>query len=312
MDDSSLTDDRLQLLFTCCHPALALPARVALTVKSLGGLSTKQTAAAFLTSEATMHQRLLRARTKIALAGIPYRVPPDELLPERMAGVLATLYVVFTEGHTASGGEELGRPDLADEAIRLARLLARLMPDDPEALGLLALMLLTEARRPARTDADGAAVDLARQDRTRWDAGAIAEGLATLDRALRLRRPGAYQLQAAVAALHARAPSLEETDWPQIAALYGQLLRRSPTPVVAVNRAVAVGFAEGAAAGLALLEGVELPAGYVPYHAARAELLRRTGDAAGADAAYAAAIAASQNAAQRAELAARRAAPPVP
>jgi len=312
MDDpSSLTDDRLALLFTCCHPALALPARVALTVKSLGGLSTAQTAAAFLVSEPTMHQRLLRARTKIAAAGIPYRVPPDELLPERVTGVLATIYVVFTEGHTASGGPELGRPDLAAEAIRLARLLAELMPDDAEALGLLALMLLTEARRPARTDAAGIPIGLAEQNRARWDATAIDEGVAELDRALRLRRVGPYQIQAAIAALHARAPSFEGTDWPRIAALYAELQRRAPTPVVAINRAVAVGFASGPAAGLALLDAVAGERGlaaYVPLHAARADLLRRAGDRSAADAAYAAAITASQNAAQRIDLERRRAA----
>jgi RNA polymerase sigma-70 factor (ECF subfamily) len=310
-DESSLTDDRLRLIFTCCHPALALPVRVALTVKSLGGLSTAQTARAFLVPEATMHQRLLRARRKIAAAGIPYRVPPDALLPERLRGVLGVVYVVFTEGHTASEGDALTRPDLCLEAIRLGRLLARLMPDDAETLGLLALMLLTDARRPARTGDDGAAIDLARQDRGRWDAAQIGEGLALLDRAMRLRRPGPYQLQAAVAALHARAPSFEETDWCQIALLYAELRRREPSPVVAVNHAVAVGFAYGPHAGLAVLDALaeqRALARYVPLHAARAELLRRAGDRAGADRAYARAIECSANAVQRAELAARRAA----
>jgi RNA polymerase sigma-70 factor (ECF subfamily) len=310
-DQSALTDDRLRLIFTCCHPALALPARVALTVKSLGGLSTAQTARAFLVPEPTMHQRLLRARRKIAVAGIPYRVPPDELLPERLRGVLAVVYLIFTEGHTASEGEALTRPDLCMEAIRLGRLLTELMPDDAEAIGLLALMLLTDARRPARTGPRGEAIDLARQDRTRWDAESLTEGLGLVDRALRLRRPGPYQLQAAIAALHARAPSLEETDWPQIAALYGELYRRGPTPVIAVNLAVAAGFADGPAAGLAVLEPLcDEPSlqRYVPLHAARAELLRRAGDLAGADHAYARAIACSANAAQRAELVARRAA----
>ncbi len=311
VDETSLTDDRLRLLFTCCHPALALPARVALTVKSLGGLSTAQTAAAFLVPESTMHQRLLRARTKIANAGVPYRVPPDALLPERVAGVLATLYVIFTEGHTASAGPDLNRPDLACEAVRLARLLTQLMPDEAEAHGLLALMLLTEARRPARLDGEGIPLGLVEQDRTRWNAAAIADGTAGLERALRLRRPGPYQMQAAVAALHAQAPSFEATDWPQIAALYGELYRRTPTPVVAVNRAVAVGFAEEPAAGLALLDAVvgeRSLAAYVPLHAARADLLRRAGDAPAADVAYATAIAASQNAAQRTDLERRRAA----
>ena len=311
MDDhSSLTDDRLRLIFTCCHPALALPARVALTVKSLGGLSTAQTARAFLVPEATMHARLGRAKRKIAAAGIPYRVPPDELLPERLRGVLAVVYLIFTEGHTASEGDALMRPDLCAEAIRLGRLLARLMPDDAEVLGLLALMLLTDARRLARTGEHGEAIDLAHQDRTRWDAAAIAEGLELLDRALRLRRPGPYQRQAAIAALHARAPSLEETDWRQIADLYTALHREDPSPVIAVNLAVAAGFAEGPRAGLALLDALgDEPSlrRYVPLHAARAELLRRAGEREAADHAYAEAIACSANEAQREELRARRA-----
>jgi RNA polymerase sigma-70 factor, ECF subfamily len=308
-EESPLTDDRLRLLFTCCHPALALPARVALTVKSLGGLTTAQTARVFLVSETAMHQRLLRAKHKIAAAGIPYRVPPDALLPERLTGVQAVLYLIYTEGHTASEGDALTRPDLCAEAIRLCRLLAALMPDDAETLGLLALVLLTDARRPARTGPDGAAVDLEHQDRGRWDAGLVAEGLEALARALRLRRPGPYQLKAAIAAEHARAPSLAGTDWRAIAALYGALAAWEPTPVVAVNRAVAVGFAEGPAAGLAILDAVGADgalARYVPFHAARAELLRRAGDGHGAEAAYRAAIGASANAAQRADLDARR------
>ena len=311
MDEpTSLTDDRLRLLFACCHPALALPSRVALTVKSLGGLTTAQTAAAFLVSEVAMRQRLVRAKRKIADAGIPYRVPPDALLPERLAGVQAVVYLVFTEGHTASEGEALTRPDLRGEAIRLGRLLMRLMPDDAESLGMLALMLLTDARRPARTGAGGEPVDLEHQDRGRWDAAAIAEGRDALERAARLRRPGPYQLKAAIADVHARAPRFDATNWRRIGALYAELHRHEPTPVVAVNLAVAAGFAEGPARGLRLLDALrarpELDT-YVPLHAARAELLVRSGDAGAADAAYARAIDASLNAAQRAELAARRA-----
>ncbi len=315
-ETSALTDDRLRLIFTCCHPALALPSRVALTVKSLGGLTTAQTARAFLVSEAAMHQRLLRAKQKIAAAGIPYRVPPDELLPERMKGVLGVVYLIFTEGHTASEGRSLSRPDLCAEAIRLGRLLVSLMPDDAESLGLLALMLLSDARRAARVGHHGEAIDLERQNRTRWDHRRIDEGLAALDRALRLRRPGPYQLQAAIAALQARAPSLAETPWPEVAALYAELHRREPTPVVAVNLAVATGFAANPATGLALLDRLaEEPAleRYVPLHAARAEMLRRTGDLTSADRAYARAIECSANDVQRADLAARRtavAAPP--
>ena len=306
-----LDDDRLRLIFCCCHPALALPARVALTVKLLGGLTTAQTAAAFLVPEATMAQRLTRAKRKIAAAGVPYRVPPDDLLPERLAGVLAVVYVVFTEGHTASEGPDLSRPDLCAEALRLGRLLLRLMPGDPEVEGLLALMLLTDARRPARLGTHGTVVPLPEQDRRRWDAARIAEGTALVERALRRGRPGPYALQAAIAALHAAAPTFEATDWPQIAALYGELMRRAPSPVVAVNRAVAVGFARGPRAGLALLAPVACDRAlrdYAPLHAARAELLRRAGETGEADGAYARAIACTANDAQRAELERRRAA----
>jgi RNA polymerase sigma-70 factor (ECF subfamily) len=313
--ESSLHDDRLRLLFTCCHPALPLEARVALTLKSLGGLTTGEVARAFLVSEVAMHQRLTRARRKIADKGIPYRVPPDELLPERLAGVLAVVYLIFNEGHTAAGGPRLVRDELCAEAVRLGRLLAGLMPDEPEALGLLALMLLTDARRAARVDAQGHAVALADQDRGRWDAEAIGEGAALLDRALRLARPGPYQLQAAIAALHATAPDWAATDWGQIAALYGALAAHDPSPVVTVNRAVAVGFAHGPQAGLDVLRALDGdPAleGYVPLHAARAELLSRAGDRPGADAAYACAIAATGNMVQRAELEARRAAAAAP
>ncbi|MEA2340632.1 MAG: hypothetical protein QOG11_709 [Solirubrobacteraceae bacterium] len=313
--ESSLHDDRLRLLFTCCHPALPLEARVALTLKSLGGLTTGEVARAFLVSEVAMHQRLTRARRKIADKGIPYRVPPDELLPERLAGVLAVVYLIFNEGHTAAGGPRLVRDELCAEAVRLGRLLAALMPDEPEALGLLALMVLTDARRAARVDAHGHAVALADQDRGLWDAEAIGEGAALLDRALRLGRPGPYQLQAAIAALHATAPDWAATDWGQIAALYGALAAHDPSPVVTVNRAVAVGFARGPQAGLDLLrplDGDPALEGYVPLHAARAELLSRAGDGRGADAAYACAIAATGNMVQRAELEARRAAAAAP
>jgi len=294
-------DDQLRLLFTCCHPALAPEARVALTLRAVGGLTTGEIARAFLTAEPAMAQRLVRARRRIAATGIPFRVPPPEDLPERVGGVLAVLYLIFNEGYTAAAGDQLVRADLCTEAIRLARLLARLMPDEPEVRGLLALLLLTDARRAARTDAAGAYVGLDAQDRTRWDAAALDEGLTALAEALRRRRPGPYQLQAAIAATHARAASFDATDWPQIAALYDALAGLAPTPVVAVNRAVAHGFAYGPAAGLALLEPLRLHR-YQPFHAALAELRRRAGDEAGAQEAYAEAIALSANAVERDEL----------
>jgi RNA polymerase sigma-70 factor, ECF subfamily len=309
-DDSAVADDRLRLIFTCCHPALAIEARVALTLRTLGGLSTPEIARAFLVPEATMAQRLVRAKRKIAAAHIPYRVPTDDVLPDRLAGVLAVVYLVFNEGYAARDGARLVRADLCDEAIRLGRLLARLMPDDAETAGLLALMLLHDSRRAARVDADGRYVALPDQDRSRWDAMRVEEGTRTLDRALRLRRPGPYQLQAAIAALHATAPSGDETDWAQIARLYGELARHAPSPVVAVNRAVAVGMACGPRAGLALLDDLAANrrlAQYQPFHAARADLLRRAGDVDRAEAAYAEAIELSSNAVERAELERRRA-----
>jgi RNA polymerase sigma-70 factor, ECF subfamily len=304
-EESAIADDRLRLIFTCCHPALALPARTALTLRMLGGLTTCEIARAFLVSEKTMGQRISRAKRKIAEAHIPYRVPPDEVLPDRMRGVLAVVYLIFNEGYAAAEGDRLVRGELCGEAIRLGRLLAKLMPDDAEALGLLALMLLHDARRAARVDDHGGFVALPEQARSLWDHGRIREGLRTLEQAMRLRRPGAYQLQAAVTALQVEAPSPEETDWPQIAELYGALARIEPSPVLEVNRAMAVGFATGAPAGLELLDPLlsdsRLQA-YQPLHAAHAELLRRNDDVAGAAAAYRRAIDLSANAVERAEL----------
>jgi RNA polymerase sigma-70 factor, ECF subfamily len=302
-EGSALADDRLRLVFTCCHPALSMDARVALTLRTLGGLRTPEIARAFLVPEATMAQRLVRAKRKIAAAAIPYRVPEDAELPDRLAGVLAVVYLVFNEGYAASTGDRLVRDDLCAEAIRLGRLLATLMPDDAEAAGLLALMLIHDARRAARVSADGRYVALPDQDRERWDCERIEEGKAILDRALRLRRPGPYQLQAAIAVLHVS----ETVDWPQIAALYGMLAQQAPSPVIEVNRAVALGMAGDPRAGLEVLDAVDLH-DYQPFHAARAELLRRSGDRDAADNAYARAIELSANAVERAELQRRRAA----
>jgi RNA polymerase sigma-70 factor (ECF subfamily) len=291
-EGSGVPDDRLRLIFTCCHPALPLEAQVGLTLRTLTGLTTNEIARAFLVSETTMAQRLVRAKRKIRTAGIPYRVPPAELLPQRTAGVLAVLYLLFNEGYAASAGAELVRRNLTAEAIRLGRLLAQLMPDDPEVLGLLALMLLHDARKEARIDAAGDLVLLEEQDRSLWNGPAIEEGLALMDRALAFRRPGPYQLQAAIAACHAEARTADETDWVQIAGLYGQLARLNPSPVVELNRAVAVAMADGPAAGLALVDRLE-PAlsGYYLFPATRADLLRRLGRFTEAAAAYRKAIA---------------------
>jgi RNA polymerase sigma-70 factor, ECF subfamily len=276
--DSGVTDDRLRLMFTCCHPALTLEARVALTLRTLAGLTTAEIARAFLVPEATMAKRLTRAKHKIRDAGIPYRVPPAHLLPERTSGVLGVLYLLFNEGYSASAGEDLLRPDLSAEAIRLGRLLAQLMPDEPEAAGLLALMLLQDARSAARLDEAGELVGLEDQERSRWDGARIAEGIRLLEAALRRQRAGPYQLQAAIAACHAEAARSVDTDWAQIAMLYGELRRIMPSAVVELNRAVAVAMADGFEAGLALVD--ELAAsgqltGYYLLPATRADLLRR-------------------------------------
>ncbi|WP_046771760.1 RNA polymerase sigma factor [Jiangella alkaliphila] len=279
-----IPDERLRLIFTCCHPALPFEARVALTLRTLAGLSTAEIARAFLTAEPTMAQRIVRAKRKIAEAGIPYRVPPAELLPERLASVLAVLYLIFNEGY----GEHDASRALTAEAIHLARVLGRLLPDEPEPRGLLALMLLHEARRSTRVD-DGVLVPLERQDRSRWDRALIDEGVAVLDEALTLRRGGPYQVQAAIAACHATAPDAAGTDWPQIAALYAELGRLAPSPVVELNRAVAVAMADGIAAGLALVDELAASGRLDGYHllpATRADLLRRDGRTAEARAAY--------------------------
>jgi RNA polymerase sigma-70 factor (ECF subfamily) len=308
-DESTIVDDRLRLIFTCCHPALELPARVALTLRALGGMTTGEIARAFLVAEPTMGKRIVRAKRKIADAHIPYRVPPDEELPDRLRGVLRVVYLIFNEGYAAAEGDRLVREELCDEAIRLVELLARLMPDDAEVWGLWALMLLHDARRAARVDPSGQWVGLDAQDRSLWDQGRIGDGLAKLERALRLRRPGEYQLQAAITALQIQGPDADATDWAQIAELYGALGRLNPSPVVELNRAVAVGLASGPAAGLDLLEpllGDPALERYQPLHAAHAELLSRAGDAEGAADAYERAIALTANAVERAELERRR------
>ena len=301
-NEVGVEDDRLRLFFTCCHPALPLEAQVALTLRTLAGLSTAEIARAFLVSEPTMAKRLVRAKGKIRHAAIPYRVPAAHELPERTGAVLAVLYLLFSEGYAATAGESLMRDGLTAEAIRLARTLAELMPDEPEVLGLLALMLLHNSRRPSRVNETGDLVPLEDQDRTRWDFDAINEGVRLLEVALERKRPGPYQLQAAIASCHASAAEAAATDWVQIAALYGVLTRMTPSPVVELNRAVAVAMADSPAAGLERVAALEASGALAGYHllpATRADLLRRLGRSAEASASYRTALGLAVTAAER-------------
>ncbi|MEJ3652085.1 RNA polymerase sigma factor [Actinomycetes bacterium KLBMP 9759] len=310
-EEGPVQDDRLRMIFTCCHPSLAPNVQVALTLRLLGGLTTAEVAHAFLVPEATMAQRLVRAKGKIRAARIPYRVPSEADLPDRVGGVLRTLYLIFNEGYAASAGERLVREDLCAEAIRLARLLARFMPDEPEVMGLLALMLLVDSRRTARVTSGGELVVLAEQDRGLWDRGFIDEGHRIVRACLRRDQPGPYQIQAAINAVHADAPTAADTDWRQILALYDQLLRCTPTPVVALHRAVALAEVEGPDAALAILEAPDVAgplASQHLLHAVRADLLRRSGRPAEAADAYRAALDRADNAVERAFLQSRLAA----